>query len=426
MKNWFCTLFLCIFVYVSAQQPVPASPAKTPVWIKQATLHTASEKGTFTGDILIENGKITQIGNVQNAPNNATIIDAQGKHIYPSFIAPNTILGLAEIEAVRATRDYSEVGVITPNVRAQIGFNTDSKIIPTVRYNGILITQIAPTAGLISGLSSIMYLDAWHWEDATLKKDDAMYVNIPSFRIYGEDKEGKQKENQEKRVKELFKAFEEAYSYYIAKKANTVTQIDQRWEAMLPVFEQKIPVFTVANELKQIYTALELSEKYKVKLVLIGASDSWKIAKLLADKKIPVVLERIHSLPDREDEDIDLPYKKPKILYDAGVKFCLSMDGFWQQRNLPFLAGTAIAYGLPQEEALKSITLYTAQILGIADRVGSLEVGKEATLFISEGDALDMKTCILYKAFVQGKEIQLTSIQTELYQKYMQKYQLKE
>ena len=426
MKNWFCIFFVCISGYVSAQQPVPANPAKTPIWIKQATLHTASEKGTFMGDILIEDGKVTQIGNVQNAPNNATIIDAQGKHVYPGFIAPNTILGLAEIEAARATRDYSEVGVITPNIRAQIGFNTDSKVIPTVRYNGILIAQIAPTAGLISGLSSIMYLDAWHWEDATLKKDDAMYVNIPSFRIYGEDKEGKQKENQEKRVKELFKAFEEAYTYYIAKKANTVTQIDQRWEAMLPVFEQKTPVFAVANELKQIYTALELSEKYKVKLVLVGASDSWKIAKLLAEKKIPVVLERIHSLPDREDEDIDLPYKKPKILYDAGVKFCLSMDGFWQQRNLPFLAGTAIAYGLPHEEAIKSITLYTAQILGIADRTGSLEVGKEATLFISEGDALDMKTSILYKAFVQGREIQLTSIQTELYQKYMQKYQLKE
>lgn len=425
MKKWFCIFFVCISVYVSAQQPVPAGPAKTPIWIKQATLHTATEKGTFTGDILIENGKITQVGTVQNVPTGTTVIEAQGKHVYPGFIAPNTILGLAEIEAARATRDYSEVGVITPNIRTQIGFNTDSKIIPTVRYNGILTAQIAPKAGLISGLSSIMYLDAWHWEDATLKKDDAMYVNIPSFRIYGEDKEGKQKENQEKRIKELFTAFEDAYSYYTAKKANTIIQTDQRWEAMLPVFEQKIPVFAVANELKQIYTALELAEKYKVKLVLVGASDSWKIAKLLAEKKIPVVLERIHSLPDREDEDIDLPYKKPKILYDAGVKFCLSMDGFWQQRNLPFLAGTAIAYGLPQEEALKSITLYTAQILGIADRIGSIEQGKEATLFISEGDALDMKTCILYKAFVQGKEIQLTSIQTELYQKYMQKYQFK-
>jgi len=425
MKQWLCSIFLCISVCMFAQQPVPANATSQPIWIKKATIHTASVKGTFTGDILIENGKITQLGTIQNAPNNVTVIEAEGKHVYPSFIAPNTILGLAEIEAARATRDYAEVGVITPNVRTQIGFNTDSKIIPTVRYNGILIAQVAPTSGLISGQSSVMYLEGWHWEDATLKANDAMYIHIPSFRIYGEDKEGKQKESQEKRLKELFKAFEDAYSYYIAKKANKVNFIDQRWEAMIPVFEQKMPVFAVANELKQIYTALELSEKYKLKLVLVGASDSWKIAKTLAEKKIPVVLERIHSLPDREDEDIDLPFKKPKILQDAGVLFCLSMDGFWQQRNLPFLAGTAIAYGLSQEEALKTITLNTAQILGIADRVGSIEVGKEATLFISEGDALDMKTCILHKAFVQGKEIQLTSIQTELYQKYMQKYQLK-
>jgi len=425
MKQWLFSIFLCISVCMFAQQPVPANATSQPIWIKKATIHTASVKGTFTGDILIENGKITQLGTIQNAPNNVTVIEAEGKHVYPSFIAPNTILGLAEIEAARATRDYAEVGVITPNVRTQIGFNTDSKIIPTVRYNGILIAQVAPTSGLISGQSSIMYLEGWHWEDATLKANDAMYIHIPSFRIYGEDKEGKQKESQEKRLNELFKAFEDAYSYYIVKKANKVNFIDQRWEAMIPVFEQKMPVFAVANELKQIYTAFELSEKYKLKLVLVGASDSWKIAKTLAEKKIPVVLERIHSLPDREDEDIDLPFKKPKILQDAGVLFCLSMDGFWQQRNLPFLAGTAIAYGLSQEEALKTITLNTAQILGIADRVGSIEVGKEATLFISEGDALDMKTSVLFKAFVQGKEIQLTSIQTELYQKYMQKYQLK-
>ncbi|MDW8302753.1 MAG: amidohydrolase family protein, partial [Bacteroidia bacterium] len=382
-------------------------------------------KGTFVGDIWIENGKITQIGTVQNPSTNAIVIEAQGKHIYPGFIAPNTILGLAEIEAARATRDYAEVGNITPNVRTQIAYNTDSKIIPTVRYNGILIAQVAATAGLISGLSSIMYLEGWNWEDATLKPNDAMYINIPSFKIYGEDKEGKQKENQDKSVKELFKAFEEAYAYAVAKKANKITQIDQRWEAMIPVFEQKIPVFARANELKQIYLALELAEKYSLKLVLVGASEGWKIAKILADKKIPVVLERIHSLPDHEDEDIDLPFRKPKILHDAGVKFCLSLEGFWQQRNLPFLAGTAIAYGLPAEEALKSITLHAAQILGIADRVGSLEVGKEATLIMTEGDVFDMKSSTLYKAFVQGKEIQLTSIQTELYQKYKQKYQLK-
>lgn len=425
MKLWTYSLFLYLSAYLFAQQPIPATPTNTPIWIKQAIIHSASTKGTFTGDILIEQGKITQLGNIQNAPPNAKIIEAQNKHVYPAFIAPNTILGLAEIEAVRATLDYAEVGQITPNVRTQIGFNTDSKIIPTVRYNGVLIAQVAPTAGLISGLSSVMYLEGWHWEDATLKPDDALYIRIPSFRIYGQDKENKQKENQEKRVKELFHAFEQAYSYYIAKQSGKISNVDQRWEAMCPVFEQKIPVFAVANELKQIYTALEIAEKYKLKLVLVGASESWKIAKILAEKKIPVILERIHSLPDREDEDIDLPYKKPKLLYDAGVKFCLSMDGFWQQRNLPFLAGTAIAYGLPQEEALKSITLNAAQILGIDNRVGSIEIGKEATLFISEGDALDMKTCILYKAFVQGKEIQLTSIQTELYQKYMQKYELK-
>lgn len=411
---------------VVAQNPAPAPPQSQPVLIKGATIHTGTGEVIENGMLLFNEGKIVQVGTSVSELPNTLVIDASGKHIYPGLIAPNTNIGLSEIEAVRATRDFNEVGEINPNARSIIAYNTDSKVTPTVRSNGILLAQIVPTGGLICGTSSVVELDAWNWEDAAYKTDDAVYMNWPQMTIYNAwwapPKEEQEKQMQ-KSMDELKKAFDDARAYWQAKNSpNGVKEIDQRWEALIPVFEKKRPLFIRAINIKQIVATVDFSKTQNVNIVLVGGLDSWMCTKLLADNNIPVVLGETHLLPARDDEDIDIAYKLPKILKDAGVRFCLSVGGFWQQRNLPFMAGTAAAYGLTKEEALQAVTKNTAEILGIADRVGTLEAGKDASLIVTDGDILDMKSSNVKWAFIRGRQINLDNIQKQLASKYAAKY----
>ena len=350
-----------------------------------------------------------------------TVIRAYGKHIYPAFIAPNTTLGITEIDAVRASKDYNEVGSYNPNVRSQIAYNTDSKIIKTVRTNGVLLTQTTPRGGVISGLSSVMYLDGWNWEDATLKADDGIHLNWPSsFNTSGwwaEPGKTSKNKNYDDRVKEIKNYFEIAKSY-----SQHDSKMDLELVSIQELFKGTRNLYIHANYAKDIRESVRFFKKIGIKnIVIVGGRDALNAISILKENNISIILERVHSLPVNEDAAIDQFYKLPSQLSENNILFCLSYSGDMEAmgtRNLPFTAGTAVAYGLDKEKAIASISLNTAIILGIEKTTGSIEIGKNATFFISSGDALDMRTNNIELSFIKGIPVNLNNHQKELFEKY--------
>lgn len=360
-----------------------------------------------------------------------TIINVAGKHIYPGLIAPNCILGLQEAESVRQTSDYSEVGEYNPHVRSLIAYNTDSKILETVKLNGVLYTQSTPRNGVISGMSSILATDGWNWEDAVIKADDGLHLNFPQAiqkRGWWAEPEPSEKNNRcADELKALDAFFENAFAYY---KTETVVEKNLRFEAMKEVFKGNKNLYIHADYVKDIIGAVNFSKKYSIKkMVIVGGKDSYKVTKLLRENNVAVMVNRLHDLPDTPESETDLMYKLPFLLQQDSVLFCLQNQGDMEAmnaRNLAFLAGTAAAYGLTKEQALQSVTLNSAKILGIDSLVGSLEVGKLASIIVSEGDVLDMKSNNILLAYINGRQIDLRSFQKDLYKKYMNKFGIKE
>ena len=350
-----------------------------------------------------------------------TVIRAYGKHIYPAFIAPNTTLGITEIDAVRASKDYNEVGSYNPNVRSQIAYNTDSKIIKTVRTNGVLVTQTTPRGGVISGLSSVMYLDGWNWEDATLKADDGIHLNWPSsFNTSGwwaEPGKTSKNKNYDDRVKEIKNYFEIAKSY-----SQDDSKMDLELVSIKELFKGTRNLYIHANYAKDIRESVRFFKKIGINnIVIVGGRDALNAISILKENNTSIILERVHSLPVNEDAAIDQFYKLPSQLSENNILFCLSYSGDMEAmgtRNLPFTAGTAVAYGLDMEKAIASISLNTAIILGIEKTTGSIEIGKNATFFISSGDALDMRTNNIELSFIKGIPVDLNNHQKELFEKY--------
>jgi imidazolonepropionase-like amidohydrolase len=426
-----CALFLSALVslQLGAQNPYPAPPQTKSMLILNGTAHLGNGKVIENAAIGIRNGKIDLVADATTIRLKEgaydTTISAAGKQIYPGFIACNTTLGLIEIEAVRATVDDQETGSINPNVRAGISFNSDSKVPPTVRTNGILLAQIAPQGGLIAGTSSIMELDGWNWEDMAYRMDDGVFMSWPraSTRNYTDDGPGPLVVNAafNKQITDLYKFFSDAKAYCESDKAE---EKNLRFEAMRKVFQGNANLYIRANTVKEISESVNFSKSFGIKhIVAVGAKESWMCTQLLKENQVAVMLGRIHSLPDKNDDDIT--FKVPFLLHQAGILYCLNQEGdqeFQQNRNLPFNAGTTAAYGLTKEEALSSITLNAAMILGIDKTVGSLEIGKDATLFISTGDALDMRGNNLVLAFIRGKKLDLNNEQKELYERYKKKY----
>jgi len=358
-----------------------------------------------------------------------TVINLEGHHVYPALINANNVLGLHDAFSVRATRDMQDVGQINPHIRALIAYNTDNKITPTIKTNGILYTQVTPRGGLISGASSILALEGWNWEDAVLKEDDGIHLNYPEYIIRsGDDGEDKEMKRYQDRLNELELFMKDAFAYYNSK---DITEKNIRFEAMKGVFSGSKKLYIHADRAKDILSAIALSKNYAIKFpVLVGARECSKILKEIKSSNIPVMLVRVHDLPDKADDDIDAIYKLPSMLQKEGILFCLQTSGDMEMeamnsRNLPFLAGSAVAYGLTKEEALTSITLSTAKIMGIDKQLGSIEEGKLASMVVSTGDILDMKTSSITHAFIAGKPVNLMNQQTELYLKYKTKYGLK-
>lgn len=392
-------------------------------------LHIGNGEVIESAFIGIREGKIAELKNslatTYNREDWDTIVDLMGKHVYPAFIAPNSTLGLTEVDAVRATRDFNEVGQYNPHIRSQIAFNVESKVISTVRTNGVLIAQATPRGGDISGTSSVMMLNGWNWEDATVLKDDGVHVNWPSSLEGGgwwaEPEPKKRNEKYEEQKRELSAFFDLAKAYANSDRSKK----DLRLEAMIDCFKGKKRVYIHADELQQLLDVIDFTQKYDLAFpVIVGGYDSHVIGRRLKDAKIPVMVGRTHSLPQNEDDPIDLPFRLPALLQEQGIPFCLQNTGDMEAmntRNLPFQAGTAMAYGLTEEQAVRSISLSAAEILGIDKEYGSVEIGKSATLFVSEGNALDMRTNNLTHALVRGKFISLDNFQKGLYELYQEK-----
>ncbi|MEL0645504.1 amidohydrolase family protein [Olleya sp. Ti.3.14] len=420
-------LTLCVSVISFAQQ-TPGDKQTTAITIEGATAHLGNGDVIENALIMFENGTLTFVGSANTKiARKGTIIDAKGKHVYPGFIAPNSTLGLVEVDAVRATNDDDEVGAMNPHIRSLIAYNTESKVVESMRPNGVLMAQITPRGGRISGTSSVVQLDAWNWEDAAIKTDDGIHLNWPSTYSrgrwwLGEPNVLKENKNYAKEIEELTNYFAQSKAY----NANKTSPKDLPFEALEGLMDGSKKLFVHVDNEKGITDAINFAKAENIKhLVIVGGYEANNVVDLLKQNNIPVLVQRTHSRPNGDDHDYDLPYKLASQLVNAGILVGLENAGDMERmntRNLPFLAGTTVAYGLSKAQALSLITLNTAKILGVDDKVGSLEVGKDATLFISQGDALDMRTNKLDQAFIQGRNISLETHQTELYKRYSKKY----
>jgi len=431
MKNIISIFIFYILVLstsAKAQVPTPASQQQKPVMITGATIHVGNGQTLENGTVAFENSKLTYVGPDASAPVDKSkfeVVNAAGKHIYPGFILSNSQLGLEEISTIRATVDSDEAGDLIPNVRSQTAYNTDSEIIPTFRFNGILLAEVAPRGGIISGTSSVMQLDGWNWEDATHTKDVAIHINWPGINRRRFDSETFSFVNEVnpdyvKNVEEITSLFNDALGF---SKLSTKA-VNLKLQAMQGLFTGAQTLVIHSTNGKEIIEGVKFAQEHGVKRIAVFAADEvLKVAPFLKENSIPVIVPLVHDLPARIDDDIDLPYALPGRLSKAGIAVAFSHTGMLGRgRNLPFYAGTAVAYGMDKEEALKGLTLYPARILGIDNVTGTLEVGKEATLFISEGDALDFRTNRLSDAFIVGKRIILNNKQQELYERYSKKY----
>lgn len=417
--------FLLSTFYCVAQVETPAPKHSKTVLLMGGIAHIGNGTVIENSVIAFKDGKLTMVADARVVKLDGsafdTTISISGKHVYPGIIAPNSTLGLVEIDAVRATEDMNEAGNYTPHVRSIIAYNTESKITTTVRSNGVLMGQITPRGNVVSGTSSIVQFDAWNWEDAAYKLDDGIHINWHNmFNRWT----GKADEKYTERINELKDFFADALAY---SKVKTHLEKNLRFESMRGLFNGTQTLFIHTNYVKEITDAVYFAKENNIsKMVIVGGYDAWMVADMLKDNKVAVILRRVHELPVSEDDDIYLPYKLPKKLVDAGVLVCLENSGDMEAmgtRNLPFYAGTATAYGLNKEEALMLITLNTAKILGIDATTGSLEPGKDATFFISTGDALDVKTNNVEQAYIQGRFIDLDNHQKKLYRKYSDKYE---
>ena len=418
MKNKSLPLILALFLTLGAS-------AQKPTLYIGATAHLGNGEKIDNAAISTLNGKFEMIADaslIRIDPSAFdTIYRVHDKHIYPGFIVPNTTLGITEIDAVRASNDFNETGAINPNIRTLIAYNTDSKIAKTVRSNGVLIAQVTPRGGSISGQSSVMHLDGWNWEDAALRIDDGIHLNWPSsfYQSGWWAEPGTTKENKKynENITQLKRFFKKANAY--AKSSNLM---DLQMESMKGLFSGNKTLYIHANNANDMLDAISFSNEFLItKTVIVGAEQALKIIDELKENNIPLILNRVHRLPSKVGSPVDEPFTQAGKLQEAGILFCLSYAGDMEAmgaRNLPFSAGTAVAHGLDYEKAISSITLNTAQILGIDKYCGSIEKGKDATFFISSGDALDMRTNNVEKAYIKGIAIDLNNHQKELFNKY--------
>jgi imidazolonepropionase-like amidohydrolase len=408
-----------------ASDQIPGAPQKKPVALVNGVLHTVSGPVIEAGTIVFDKGRITEMGPRMQPPPNADVIDLQGRHVYPGMIESHSQLGLTELSSTRATIDTSETGLLNPNVTAATAVNPDSELIPVTRANGVLVALSAPSGGLVSGKASLLQLDGWTSVDMTLQRESGLVINWPAaFRssFFGPPGAGEAGGSQ---VQELRNLFTDARAWAKARTASPETQrYDIRMASMQPVLAGKVPLIVAADEAEEIQAAVAFGVEQKLQVIIFGGYDAESCAELLRRYQVPVIVSAVHRDPRNDHDDYDAAYTLPERLRKAGIRFCISGSArseTWNTRNLPYQAATAAAYGLPRDETLKSVTLYPAQILGVADRLGSLEPGRDATIFVSTGDPLETDSQVTH-AWIQGRVVDLSSRHTQLAGKYGEKF----
>lgn len=425
MKRILGVFLLLVALPLHAHNLVPGDKQAQPILLQGGTLHTVSQGTLANTDLLMVDGRIAAIGNNLAVPANAQILDVSGQHVYPGLMALDTTLGMIELEQARPTNDLREVGNVTPEVLAHHAFNADSDIIPTLRYMGITHAQVVPQGRLINGRSSLMQLDGWHWADALEAGPVALHISWPRVGLnsawWERRSPAEQRKANAKAYEQLLEVFETAQAYHQGRLAGTQVQVDQRWEAMRALFTGEIKLYIHANDRRQLEQAIEFNRAYGFDMTFVGARDSWMLAESLAAANIPVIYGHAYGLPSRVDEAYDTAFAAPAVLAAAGVEFAIAYPGYWDSRNLAFAAGHAVAFGLDYQDALRAITLTPARLMGVAEKLGSLEVGKHATVIVSAGDVLNQLTQNIGYMFIQGRRVDLSNRQLQLYQKYKQR-----
>lgn len=415
----------------SAQVRMTVAPQSQPVVLRGATIHTVTKGVIENGSIVLDGGKIVAIGQNVEVPRGARIVELAGKHIYPGLIDAYSTVGITEIGSVDVSNDINEIGDFNPNIRAEVAVNAESRHIGTTRSAGVLVAFTTPGGGVISGLSSAMSLEGWTWEEMSLKGAAALNVNWPDpnarprrFGFGGPGGPGAARpapKTYAEQVQDLKDFFSEARAYRDAVAADQQTRTNTRYAAMIPALNGEMPVVVAAEGVAQINDALTWGKEEGLRLVIRGGRDAIHVADRLKAENVPVILTSTMAAPDRQHEGYDGAYSTPAQLHAAGVKFAISggAGGLYSNR-LPWEAGVAVAFGLSEEEALKAVTINAAEMLGVSDQVGSLEVGKQATLLITTGTPLDM-TSNIEQAYIQGREIDMNDIQKHFFTKYMEK-----
>ncbi|MAS39532.1 MAG: amidohydrolase [Flammeovirgaceae bacterium] len=430
MNKTYILIFLFISHTIYSQVPEPVSKQDKAIILYNAQVHVGDGTIIEEGYVCFDSGKITHVGQFNNTIlknfENHLQIDLNNKLVYPGLILPISKVGLEEISAIRATLDHTEIGDINSNIRTLTSYNTDSEMISTFRYNGILLSQVAPDGDLITGNSSVMMMEGWNWEDAAYKIDNGIHIKWPRKTYPPSRRSGstefRTNSNYNSTVDKIHKFLIDSRSYY--NRRDNIEEINLKLEAMLGVFSGKKKVYIHANSRDQIIESVQTFKRHDINdLVIVGADDAYYTIDFIKENNLPILLNNLHRIPARNQEDVDLPYKLPYLLFKEGIIVGLTASGsLHSQRNLPFLAGTSVAYGVPKEEALKMISFNTAKILGIDDVTGSLEVGKDANIIVSKGDILDMRTSQIVHAFITGREINLNGKQQILYDRFKRKY----
>ena len=411
---------------------IKAPPQTAPIAIVNAAIHPVSREPIERGWILFDRGRITSLGagEAPDFPQGTQVIDAKGeRRVYPGLISPYTQLGLTEIQAVPQSIDTTEADRIAPEVVAATAVNPDSTLIPVTRSNGILTAVVFPTGGLVSGQPSVIRLDGWTNSDLTIRRTIGMSLNWPNMRTFTAWWMNESEEDQQRNIKRdidaIDRVFETAKAYAAAKDADPAAPVDLRWEAMRPLFakgKEQARLFIRANTIDQIIAVAAFANKHALRVVLVGGREAPLCVSIIKQAGIPVILLGTHNLPRRDDEAYDEPFTLPLRLHQAGIPFTISHnDDTAHERNLPYHAAMAVAYGLPRDIALRSITLDAAAIAGVDDEVGSLDPGKAATLIVTNGDPLEVVTKI-DAAFIDGRRIDLSNKQTKLAEKYRERY----
>ena len=411
----FSVIFLFSVASVNINGQIPAPDQKEPVALINGTVVTVSGDIIEEGTVVFEDGEITAVGNDVSIPENAQIEDISGKYLYPAMIHSGTHLGLREVSRVSETVDIREYGEINPNVRAEIAFNAESRHVPFARSHGIAVAIVKPAGGIISGMAAAMTTDGWTWEDLVYQESAGMVINWPSM---------DDQQQRDEAIEKLKEAFKKARRYYKAKKASEdyFHVKDVRWEAMIPVLEGEVPVIINASDYRQIQSAIEWAEKEDIEIILSGINQADLVIPHIKDRDIPVIVNSVFSGPSRQWEPYDQSLTLPAKLYEAGIDFCITGGSSAANTiRLPNHATAAVAHGLPEKEALKSITLYPAKLFGIDHRMGSIQTGKDASLIIADGNLLHLSTQV-EQVYIQGRKLDMMDKHRFFYEKYFEKY----